>query len=325
MATTTTDPQLTRAELVRIVRSGKVIKGVPRMRALAALQQRDRKDFGDILLEVVADTGEQPRFRHMAAMGLYRLGGPRGREALVAAARTADEVSAPAIALGLGRIGTADALPTVERLGEVAAAHARDRTRFAATLLAYRHGLDGHEVRAPARTTLQEVTDDRTQPIELGEAAGRDARLALEALTDEPLEVDLTTDRAVRIDCEPNTFVWLWTKEAAQAGFSPLVERKGVAGVLFRKRHFVNAYVVSTIGLATPTRGGTRLTLHRAATGPIVYAGDVATDGSGELRARSRPGLAAMVIRARVDSGSVDVADARSAITSREGRSPKRS
>jgi hypothetical protein len=324
MATTTTDPQLTRAELVRIVRSGKIIKGVPKMRALAALQQRDRKDFGDVLLEVVADTGELPRFRHMAAMGLYRLGGERGREALIAAARTADAASAPAIALGLGRIGTADALPIVERLGEVAPVHARDRTRFAATLLAYRHGLDGHEVRAPARTTLQELTDDRTQPIEIG-GGGRNASLALEALTDEPLEVDLTTDRAVRIDCEPNTFIWLWTKETAEAGFSPLVERKGVAGVLFRKRHFVNAYVASTVGLATPMRGGARLTLHRAATGAIVYAGDVATDGSGELRARSRPGLGAMVIRARVDAGSVDVADARSAITSREGRSPKRS
>jgi hypothetical protein len=120
MSTTTTEPGLTRAQLVQIVRTNKPIKGVAKMRALAALGQRERKDVGDVLLEVVANREELPRFRHLAAMGLYKMGGARGQEALVGAAREADPSSAPAIAVGLGRIGTAESLPIVERLAEVA-------------------------------------------------------------------------------------------------------------------------------------------------------------------------------------------------------------
>jgi hypothetical protein len=325
MSTTTVAPELTRAQLVQVIRTGKEIKGVPMMRALAALQQRERKDYGDVLLEVVADSAAQPRYRTFAVSGLYRLGGARGRDALAAAARDADAASAPSIAMGLGRIGAADALPIVERLSDLAPAHARDRISFAATLLAYRHGLEGRAVRAPQKTTLQELGRKRSQPIESGAAQGRDARLALDALSEEPLEVDLTTDRAVRIECGPSTFVWLWTKETAEGGFAPLVERKGIAGVLFRKRLFVNAYALSAIGLGTPTTGGTRLTLHRAATGAIAYSGEVAKDGSLDLQARDMPGIAPIRVRAQVGADTVRVDDARSAVTSQPGRSPKRS
>jgi hypothetical protein len=258
-------------------------------------------------------------------MGLYQMGGARGREALVTAAREADASSAPAIAVGLGRIGTADNLAIVERLQEIAPAHARDRATFAATLLAYRHGLEGREIRAPARTTLQDIGDERAQTIEMQRARADDARRALEGLANEPLDVDLTTERALRVECKPSTFVWLWTAETARNGFTPLADRKGVAGVLFRKRIFENAYALAAIGLGTPMRGGTRLTLHRPETGAIVYVGTVGAGGSLELKARSRPGVPAVDIKLRVEAGAVEVATARSAVRSRETRAPKRS
>ncbi len=325
MATTSTEPGLTRAQLIQVVRTGAAIKGVHKMRALAALQRRERKDVGGILLEVVADRQELPRFRHMAAMALYQMGGVRGRDALVAAAHGADASSAPAIAVGLGRIGDAASLPVVERLEEVAPPHARDRAAFAATLLAYRHGLEGHDVRTPARTTMQEIGEDRAQSVEMQPARAEDARRALDGLAGEPLDVDLTTDRALRIECKPNTFVWLWTKETARNGFSRLADRRGVAGVLFRKRIFEDAYALSAIGLGTPMRGGTRLTLHRAETGAIDYVGTVGLDGSLDLKARSRPGLPAVEIKLHVEEGAVEVATARSAVMSRTTRAPKRS
>jgi hypothetical protein len=326
MSTTTTiEPGLTRAQLVQIVRTGTPIKGVAKMRALAALGRRERKDVGDVFLELVANREELPRFRHMAAVGLYQMGGTRGREALVAAARDADASTAPAIAVGLGRIGAADNLATVERLAEMVPAHARDRVTFAATLLAYRHGLEDHEVRAPAKTTLQELGGEQAHSVEIGRARADDARRALEALAAEPLDVDLTTERALRIDCEPNTFVWLWAEDAARNGFTPLAERKGVAGALFRRNHFENAYAVAAIGLGTPMRGGSRLTLHRPETGAILYSGPVSTDGSLDLQARSRPGVPAVEIRLQVAAGAVEVAVARSAVRSRQTRAPRRS
>lgn len=323
MATTTTDPGLTRTQLVKVVRTGAELKGVAKMRALAALQGRGEKQTRNVLLEVVLDKREAPRFRHMAALGLYRIGGSRARESLTDAAEAADKSTAATVAMGLGRIGKAEHLRVVERLERIAPSFARDRARFAQTLLAYRHGLQGHEVKAPTGPALQELGRRKAQPIGSRLARKDEAARAMAALVEEPLDVDLTTNRALRIDCEPNTFVWLWTKLTADGGFAPLAGQKAVAGVLFRKRLFQNAYALSAIGLSTPMRTGTRLTLHRPENGAISYVGTVGADGSLELKARSRPGMAAVAIKARVDAGNVEVMTAKSAVLSIEAKTPK--
>jgi hypothetical protein len=325
MSTKTQDIGLTRAQLIKVVRAGGETKGVGRMRALAALQNRSRRDAGDVLMEVLADQREAPRFRHMAAVGLYRLGGAVAEEALVAASRRADELSAPAIAMGLGRIGSAKRLATIERLEAVAAPPAKARAAFAATLLAYRHRLPGHDVRAPGGNALQELGRRKSQPIEAAKARADLAARAAAALDETPLGVDVATENAVRIVCGPTTFVWLWARELAATGFSALAERKGVAGVLFRKSPVDNAYALSAVGLGTPTRTGVRLTVHRADSGKILYSGLVAPDGALELKARNQPGLAAVAVKARIEAGRVAVATAKSAVVVREARTPKRS
>jgi hypothetical protein len=324
MATTTVDPGLTPAQLIKVVRTGAERNGVAKMRALAALQGRGEKRTRDVLLEVVRDKQEPPRFRHMAALGLYRIGGSRAREALTAAADAADKSSAATVAMGLGRIGTAGHLRVVERLERIAPAFARDRVRFAETLLAYRHGLAGHDVKAPTGAALQELGRRKAQPINSRLARKDESASALEALEEEPLDIDLTTDRALRIDCEPNTFVWLWTRVTAAGGFAPLAGKNAVAGALFRKRLFQKGYALSAIGLSTPMPGGMRLTLHRPESGAISYVGTVLADGSLELKARSRPGVAPVAVKARVDAGGVEVTTARSALISLKAQTPKR-
>ena len=280
MATQTQDLGLTRAELIKVVRTGGAIRGVGKMRALAALQGRERRDVGDVLMEVIADKQEAPRFRHMAVLGLYKMGGTRADEALAVASRHADSLSAPTIAMALGRVGGPKRLSTIQRLEGVAAPHAKPRAVFAATLLAYRHRLDGHDVRAPAANALQELGRRRSRPIEAERVGADVAAQAMAALADEPLELDLTTDSALQIVCDPNTFVWLWAKDVGARGISALAEQKGVAGVLFRKDRLENGYALSALGLGTPTRAGVRLTVHRAGSGTILYSGLVAADGT---------------------------------------------
>lgn len=137
--------------------------------------------------------------------------------------------------------------------------------------------------------------------------------------------MSLTTDNAQQLVCESNTFVWLWTKDVARQGFPAHARAKGVAGALFRKSQFENAYALSAVGLATPTRGAVRLTLHRSDSGKIMYAGRVAPDGSLELKARNHPGLAAVNIKAKIEAGRVEVSTAKSAAVVREAKIPKRS
>lgn len=325
MATKTADLGLTRAELVKVVRTGKGVKGVAKMRALAALQGRGRDDVGDVLMAVAADKSEAPRFRHMAVLGLYKIGGTSADEALAAVSKHADELSAPTIAMALGRVGTANRIAELQRLERIAAPHAKARAAFATTLLAYRHRLDGHDVRAPAATVLQELGSKRSQSIEATAATADVADQALAALADEPLELDLTAQDAVQITCEPNTFVWLWTKDTAAVGFSAVAERKGVTGVLFRKRRLEEGYALSALGLGTPRQAGVRLTVHRAESGTILYTGLVAADGTLELKARNQPGLAAVAISARVEAGRVEFKTAKSAALVPKAKTPKQS
>ena len=92
---------------------------------------------------------------------------------------------------------------------------------------------------------------------------------------------------------------------------------------MFRKSRFEQRYALSALVLATPGRGATRLTVHRADSGTMLYAGAVDDDGSLELRARSQPGVAAVDVRARLDGGRVEVAKAQSTAVALEARSPK--
>jgi hypothetical protein len=318
-------PEVTRAQLLAIVRTGKELRGVGKMRALAALRGRDVASVRDVLQELAADRQEAPRFRHMAVMGLYAIGGARASQALSEAAQRADESSATPIAVGLGRVGPADSLAIVERLGRMAPAHARRHAQFAETLLAYRHRLDDHDVRAPAASNLLELARARSMAIDIDSAPPAEAAKALEALADEPLEIGLTTDNAQRILCDPEQLIWLWTRETASRGLSALTARKGVAGALFRRRPFEEGYSLSEIGLGTPTRGGSRLTLHRADSGRIMYSGTFAEDGSLVIKARNEPGVAAVAIEVQIDGGRVTASKARSASTLRNPNVPKRS
>lgn len=320
MATQTNEPALTKKQLIEVVRTGREIAGVGTMRALAMLRRRPRRDAGELLREVAADPAQQARFRHMAAMGLYELGGSRADRELADAARQADDQVAPVIALGLGRVGTRDRLALVEAMTERAVAHLRPHAEFGATLLAYRHGLDGHDVKAPSGRRLQTLDDPKALPIEIGRATARQAEAAAKALTDQPLDVKLTIDNAQRLVCGSNSFVWLWTVKAA--GDLQTVGR-GVAGVLFRKSRFDETYALSGIGLATPGRSGVALTLHRADSGAVMYAGTAARDGSLQVRAVSRPGVAAVDIQVNVKAGAVEVQSARSASVARKARTPK--
>jgi hypothetical protein len=259
----------------------------------------------------------------MAVMGLYEMGGARARAALSAAVEYADAVSAPAIALGLGRIGTSDSLALLRRLERIAPPHAKHRVRFAVTLLAYRHGRPRYDVRVPGGKAFQDLGRRRSQAVGVRQARENDAVRALEALGREPLDVPLVTAQALRIDCEPNTFLWLWTMDTAERGLPSPADRRSVAGVLFRKHPILDTYSLTAIGLATPRPRGVRLTLHRAATGAMVYAGVLGSDGSFELRTSNRPGLAAVDIRAKVEAGKVAMMTGKSALTRRNAKTPK--
>lgn len=322
--TTVIDPKLSRAQLIAIARTGEPAKGVGRMRALATLQQRPSKDSSDIFLEILKDKKEAPRARHMAVMGIYRLDGEQARGSLLAAARTADAAIAAPIAVALGRIGEAGDLAVIERLEKIAPGHARNRVEFAARLLAYRHHLDGYEVRSPAKDRLQILGRKGYHPITFAAARGKELEYARQALADEPFLADITTEKAIRIECEPNQFLWLWAKDAVASRLAGAEKRKGVLNLLLLKSEFDESYALSLVGLVTPSsRGQYRISLHRPENGEIMYFGTAEADGSFELVARAWPGLAPVDVKGRATPGGLEIATAKSAVNVLPAKVPR--
>lgn len=323
MSTQTLQPNLTKGQLAQVVRTGGAREGVGKMRALAMLRSRKRRDAGDILMEVVADQNQELRFRTMAAMGLYELGGSKADAALAEAAQHADPSLAGTLALGLGRVGSADRMGLLEELAGATVPHLKQRAGFAATLLAYRHGLNGHEAGFPTKRQLQDLGRRKSKPIKIGKATPTQAKTAATALKEQPLEVALSMKNALSIQCGPNSFVWLWTAKMAEAGIEAAAERKGVAALMFRKNRFEDRYALSAVVLATPSRAGLRLTVHRADSGGLLYAGVVGKNGALQLKARIQPGLAAVDIKAKLIGADIEVTSAKSAVIARDARAPK--
>ncbi len=324
MTTKTHDLDLTPSQLVGIVRGSEPDRGIGKMRALAAIQLGQVDDAGGLLRQILADKQEPPRFRHMAAVGLSRLGGEAARKHLADSARIADEASAVPIALGLGRVGRPEDMAAVDRLTEIAPAHARSRARFAATLLAYRFALPGREVAVPAMRKLQSSDRDQARPIVVRAVPASDAGRALKALEIEPLDARITPADAARFECRPNTFVWLWSGASGGNELAAL-KNPAIAGVLTVQSPVEDTYSLSLVGLVTPAREGNLITLHRPQSGEIMYAGAVDAEGRFDLRARDWPGLAAVEIGGRIVDGRIEAAVALSAVTVAKAKIPGRS
>jgi len=243
-----------------------------------------------------------------------------GRMRAIAAlrqARTA-EIAPLFVALGLGRIGSPERLGLVERLAEQVTRASKAKAAFAATLLAYRHRLSSRTAEIPRASDLLELGRAESRTIRF-ESADRDtAALALR-----PLDVSLVTDAAQLIHREPNVFVWLWNKEALAHGPGAL-DANAVAGALFRRNEFDKTFSLSAIAFATPQRGALALTLHRPDSGRVLYAGTVDEDGTLSLQTHRSPGAAAIVLKARLDSGRIEASTAESAVRTAERKTPER-
>jgi len=319
MSTFVKERELSIGDLEKVVRTGKPIEGIGKMRALTALQRRAGPDATGALQRVASSKKEDSTFRHMAIVSLYRMAGRDSRAALLKIARTATGEPAADIAMVLGRIGEPDDRPLIVRLTKLAPAHARKRARFGLALLDYRYG------EKSAALQLKDVKPGRSrvrewQPIALGAPQRKDLEEVSAALEREPLGFELALSRARKITCLPNTYIWVSTPEAEP---ETLLRRNCVAGALFRRNDIMGTYSLSLLGLATAKAGAAILTLHRPESGDVIYCGEVASNGAWKLASTSWPGLAPVQINGNVDRAEIAFEAARSATSVQTALKPK--
>lgn len=300
MATQTSRPRLTRTQLADVVRTGAVNRGVGRTQALELLRHRTRRDAGEELTALALNQRLAPGVRRAAVSGLYEMGGARATAALERAAASADPEVAPSIAAGLGRIGPRDDERLVMEMVSISAEHLRDHAAFGATMLAYRHGLDHGDVSIPTSRQLQDLAGDTSSyEVRFTKVTAKEWTAAQAAQKRQPVAVSLSSAAAQRIDCGSSTYIWAWTKPALTTAASSRRSAratKQVAGLLFIKNPVTDTYSVAAVGLVTPRRGGSSITVHRFGSGRILYAAALA-DGEVTVRSTKRPGHAAVDLK----------------------------
>ena len=134
--------------------------------------------------------------------------------------------------------------------------------------------------------------DDDQQEIAVEPSSPSGTAQALEALRREPIGIALTGKRALSLECSPNNFTFVWNELTVNDAATGLAERKTVLGVITRKSRFLEQHSLSAVVLSTPLARGTRLTVHRADTGDVLYSGSISTGwANSSMRTARRPGV----------------------------------
>jgi hypothetical protein len=321
-------PEIAVDELVRVVdRDSPPRVAISKMRAILALRHSGSPHKRQVFAAVLADPRELPRFKHMAVAGLLELGGERAEEALIENLQYADEYTADAFALALGRVGSPRSAEVVRTLRSVARPAFGDQVDFAVSLLAYRHNLPGDEVDVPSGDELLSVqAETGLIPIEVTPADDAAVASAMRALEREPLGIEITGAGASSIVCGPNRFLLIWNREFEGARFAKLRKRKGVAGVQFLKSRFNDEYSVASLVLVTPRGEHIAISVHTPR-GEAVMAGSTRFEGGSfsglTLQSVQRPGAAVLEFKGAVSDGRLQVDEARSSAVVVERKLPR--
>jgi hypothetical protein len=328
LSTTILDPDIPVGKIVQIIRSGSPeALGVTRMRALVALGRSRSTRKAEVFSSLFANPQELPRFRNLAIAGLLELGGVAAERALLQCVPNADEFTAAALALALGRVGSPDVAPAIGRLqGRAPPAHRR-RAEFAMSLLAYRHNLPGGEVAVPTGRALLKIGPKmRAQPMAVVPASPADIDSVARTLKREPIGIKVTYEGARRIQCGPSSFVLLLNSAFAGPGVVALRKRKGIAGVLFRKHPIEDSHSLSSFVLVTPGSPKLQVSVHKPH-GVPRYAGQVTVENDGSatfaVRAVRQPGTAAVEFSGSFAAGKLSVETARCVIETLAAKAPR--
>jgi hypothetical protein len=228
----------------------------PTVSADAALDQVSRMvdlpTRTGILRSVLADPGQSATLRQTAARHLANIDRPEAARALVDGLRIREPLVRGAVLRGLGRVGGADLLPRVRRLRGLRGWVAREAS-FATTLLAYRHGVEGHEVHAP-RGGFLDPDPRRFGELRVRPADHHEHEAIARSITVERLGVPVATDHAYRMICGPRHLLIVLNRDLIDAGdLGETLARPVVPALVLHRHHHDDTYVPIFYLLADPS------------------------------------------------------------------------
>src|SRR5262249_10333701 len=174
---------------------------ISRREAFKLLARSDEPDREKSLASVLGNPQEEPQQRSLAAIALGHIATPIAENLLLDALDGSPVTILPDVIRALGRIGGTKAITPPHRIATSCTPALVAAASFAASLIAHRFGLPGHDLSVPAQQDLLPVPDTDAQPMQVGEASETDASSVLASLAHEPYGVELYGGSMTQLRC----------------------------------------------------------------------------------------------------------------------------
>lgn len=182
-----------------------------------------------------------------------------------------DPAALARVAKLLGRVGDERALAAIGGLGPRAKGPVAFQASFAASLIAYRLGLPGHEL--PAPRVYVDMPPGPTFPVSFAAPTREDMASLQECLAREPFGVKVSVDSALMYSCSMVAFDG---QLGPKTSLRVLAERKLILGLVASRSHGSGPFSVAYFIFSTPdpATGGANIAVHRI-TGRAAWAGPI--------------------------------------------------
>ena len=287
-----------------------------RPEAMAQLAFSARPDRESLLAQVLQNDKEPRRYKAVAAIALGRIPTPSAEATLLSRLSKTSDPAFPEVLLSLGRIGGPQALVAIDSLQLPPLHPDAGRAAYAASLIAHRLGLPGHELPfPPEENILKPPAAGQSRPVEFAPVDHSAAQLVLDGMNRYPYGIAFEPTKLTSARCAGEINVICPNREFLGATATRLAERKAVLALVALQSPETAEYSISYVVLSRPSTGkvGTlTITVHRCS-GKLALAGSARLAGTNiqfELRSVRQPGAWATSLTGSLEDGRVQMTEA---------------
>lgn len=247
---------------------------LPRSIAINMLPLSNLPDSVNLLKMVLKDDAEKSQFRRLAAINLWKINKPSANEHLLEAAKSVkDPETLSAVVKCLGRVGDEHALKVIKEIQATASGYLATQTNFAASLISYRLGMPGQELKIP--NNYIEMPQTAKINLEFVSPKNEEINKLAISLANESFGILYSYSSCKQYSCPGGTSIIALNQQISnESNLEILMDRKTLLGVTASKNEEDESYYVTHLILTSPDALTKKINIsvHRT-TGEIAWAG----------------------------------------------------
>ena len=294
----------------------KIIKGndstLPKGQAMALLLVSQFPNKHRDFQEVLQNEDEPSTIRASAAHNLGVIGTPVAQEILINNINTDDDHVWLNIVRSLGQFGDESALEAINNNRRQTSQYLADQAKFAASLIAYRIGLDGYNHTFSDEIDCMELSSPYCLNALVRPARQAEIESCMISLLDEPFGIEYSESFAYRLEFDEFNWMIVLNREfTGPHGLDRISSRKGILGVIVEWHPVFESYYVLLLMLTTPRPVSRSIEFHlHRRDGNLAYLGQgpsVSNNNTFSLQTISKPGILPLEMNGTFTNGNFKI------------------